>query len=35
VPGEPDRAPALRCTHMGFAYDPAVIAVVLRELDHA
>jgi len=32
-PGERDRAVALRCTHMGFAYDPEVIAAVLRELD--
>lgn len=32
-PGERDRAVALRCTHMGFAYDPQVIAAVLRELD--
>ncbi|MFA9201748.1 MAG: esterase/lipase family protein [Cypionkella sp.] len=31
--GERDRAVALRCTHMGFAYDPQVIAAVLRELD--
>lgn len=30
--GERDRAIALRCTHMGFAYDPQVIAAVLREL---
>ncbi|MXO74262.1 alpha/beta fold hydrolase [Altererythrobacter aerius] len=30
--GERDRAVALRCTHMGFAYDPQVIAAVLREL---
>jgi pimeloyl-ACP methyl ester carboxylesterase len=35
VPGERDRAVALRCTHMGFAYDPTVIAAVLSELDHA
>ncbi len=32
-PGERDRAVALRCTHLGFANDPAVIAEVLRELD--
>lgn len=32
-PGERDRAVALRCTHMGFAYDPQVIAAVLAELD--
>jgi pimeloyl-ACP methyl ester carboxylesterase len=31
--GERDRAVALRCTHMGFAYDPQAIAAVLRELD--
>lgn len=34
-PGERDRAVAVRCTHMGFAYDPQVIAAVLRELDAA
>ena len=28
-----DREVALRCTHMGFAYDPQAIAAVLRELD--
>ena len=33
APGERDREIALRCTHMGFAYDPQVIAAVLRELD--
>jgi pimeloyl-ACP methyl ester carboxylesterase len=33
VAGERDREVALRCTHMGFAYDPEVIAAVLRELD--
>ncbi|MGX7951652.1 esterase/lipase family protein [Tsuneonella sp. HG249] len=33
LPGERDREVALRCTHMGFAYDPQVIAAVLRELD--
>ncbi len=31
--GERDREVALRCTHMGFAYDPEVVAAVLRELD--
>jgi pimeloyl-ACP methyl ester carboxylesterase len=31
--GERDREVALRCTHMGFAYDPQAIAAVLRELD--
>jgi pimeloyl-ACP methyl ester carboxylesterase len=30
---ERDRAVALRCSHLGFAYDPAVIAEVLRQLD--
>jgi pimeloyl-ACP methyl ester carboxylesterase len=33
VAGERDREVALRCTHMGFAYDPEAIAAVLRELD--
>lgn len=33
APGERDRAVALRCTHMGFAYDPQAIAAVLRELE--
>jgi pimeloyl-ACP methyl ester carboxylesterase len=32
-PGERDRAVALRCSHLGFASDPAVIAEVLRQLD--
>lgn len=32
-PGERDRAIALRCTHMGFTYDPRVIATLLAELD--
>lgn len=32
-PGERDRAVALRCSHLGFARDPAVIAAVLHELD--
>ncbi|MCB2061770.1 MAG: alpha/beta hydrolase [Novosphingobium sp.] len=31
--GERDRAVALRCTHLGFSNDPAVIAEVLRQLD--
>ena len=31
--GERDRAVALRCTHLGFAWDPQSIAAVLRELD--
>ena len=30
---ERDRAIALRCTHLGFAWDPEVIAEVLRQLD--
>ncbi len=34
-PGERDRAVALRCNHLGFASDPAAIAEVLRQLDHA
>ncbi|MBI1404117.1 MAG: alpha/beta hydrolase [Porphyrobacter sp.] len=32
-PGERDRAIALRCTHMGFTYDPQVIHTVLEELE--
>lgn len=32
-PGERDRAIALRCTHMGFTYDPQVIETVLGELE--
>lgn len=32
-PGERDRAIALRCTHMGFTYDPQVIQTVLSELE--
>jgi pimeloyl-ACP methyl ester carboxylesterase len=31
--GERDRAVALRCTHMGFTYDPQVIAALLAELE--
>ncbi len=31
--GERDRAIALRCTHMGFTYDPQVIRTVLAELE--
>jgi pimeloyl-ACP methyl ester carboxylesterase len=31
--GERDRAVALRCSHLGFAGDPRVIAEVLRQLD--
>lgn len=32
-PGERDRAIALRCTHLGFAWDPESITAVLRELE--
>lgn len=32
-PGERDRARALRCTHMGFSYDPQAILAVLEELE--
>jgi pimeloyl-ACP methyl ester carboxylesterase len=32
-PGERDRAIALRCTHMGFTYDPQVAATLLAELE--
>jgi pimeloyl-ACP methyl ester carboxylesterase len=32
-PGERDRAVAMRCSHLGFANDPRVIAEVLRQLD--
>ena len=31
--GERDRAIALRCTHIGFTYDPQVIAALLSELE--
>ncbi len=31
--GERDRAIPLRCTHMGFTYDPQVIATLLSELE--
>lgn len=31
--GERDRAIALRCTHLGFAFSPESIAAVLRELE--
>ena len=34
-PGERDRAVALRCSHMGFAYSDEAIAAVLRELETA
>lgn len=33
LPGERDRAIALRCTHLGFNYAPEAIHAVLRELD--
>lgn len=32
-PGERDRAVAMRCTHMGFTYDPQVIMTLLDELE--
>ena len=32
-PGERDRAIAVRCTHIGFTYDPQVITTVLGELE--
>ncbi|MBA4043622.1 MAG: alpha/beta hydrolase [Erythrobacter sp.] len=32
-PDERDRAIAVRCTHMGFTYDPQVVATLLAELD--
>lgn len=32
-PGERDRAVALRCSHLGFANDPACIAEVLHQVD--
>ncbi len=32
-PGERDRAIPLRCTHMGFTYDPQVVETVLAELE--
>lgn len=32
-PGERDRAIALRCTHMGFSYDPEALATILAELE--
>jgi pimeloyl-ACP methyl ester carboxylesterase len=32
LPGERDRARALRCTHMGFCYSPEAIMAVLEEL---
>jgi hypothetical protein len=33
LPGERDRAVALRCTHIGFASSPEAIAAVARELE--
>ncbi|MEL6528638.1 MAG: alpha/beta fold hydrolase [Pseudomonadota bacterium] len=33
LPGERDRAIAVRCTHMGFTYAPEVIQTVLAELE--
>lgn len=33
LPGERDRAVAVRCTHLGFTYSPDVIATVLSELE--
>jgi len=32
-PGERDRAIAVRCTHMGYTYDPQVIMTLLGELE--
>jgi len=32
-PGERDRAIAVRCTHLGFTYDPQVIMTLLGELE--
>ena len=32
-PGERDRAIAVRCTHMGFTYDPQVVSTLLAELE--
>jgi pimeloyl-ACP methyl ester carboxylesterase len=34
-PGERDRAVALRCSHLGFAYSDEAIAAVMRELETA
>ena len=31
--GERDRAVAVRCTHIGFTYDPQVVTTLLAELD--
>lgn len=35
LPGERDRAVALRCTHIGFSYSPEAVHAVLGELDRA
>lgn len=35
LPGERDRAVALRCTHIGFSYSPEAVRAVLAELDRA
>ncbi len=35
LPGERDRAVAMRCTHVGFTYAPEVIHAVLAELERA
>lgn len=34
-PHERDRAVALRCTHMGFTYDPQVVFALLAELERS
>jgi pimeloyl-ACP methyl ester carboxylesterase len=34
LPGERDRAVALRCSHIGFASSDEAIAAVARELEH-
>ncbi len=33
-PGERDRAVPVRCTHMGFTYDPQVVQTLLAELEN-
>jgi pimeloyl-ACP methyl ester carboxylesterase len=33
LPGERDRAIAVRCTHIGYTYSPDVVAALLTELD--
>ncbi len=35
LPGERDRAVAMRCTHVGFTYAPEVIQTVLSELERS